>query len=47
MVGVGSLSNSRSLVSESPDPALLGAAAIFGRVLDAGERAQLPTLMGV
>lgn len=41
------LSNALDLVSSGPDPALLDAAAIFDRVLTAGELAQLPTLMGV
>ncbi len=46
MVGVGSLSNSRSLISEPPGPALMGAAAVWGRVLSADELASLPALMG-
>mgnify|MGYP000034089173 CR=1 FL=1 len=40
MVGVGSLSNSRSLISEPPGPALMGAAAVWGRVLSADELAR-------
>lgn len=41
------LTNALDLTASTPDPALLGAAAVWDRVLVAGELAQLPTMLGV